>query len=51
MNIQELINQFKFGYTGETIDLIYLFLMFRFFMWPILYKAYQIVFNKERKCN
>lgn len=42
VDITSLIDLFKFGYEGNVIDLIYLFLILRFFIFPILV----IVFNK-----
>lgn len=42
VDITSLVDLFKFGYEGNVIDLIYLFLILRFFIFPILV----IVFNK-----
>lgn len=42
VDITSLIDLFKFGYEGEVINLIYLFLILRFFIFPILV----IIFNK-----
>lgn len=42
VDITSLIDLFKFGYEGNVIELIYLFLILRFFIFPILV----IIFNK-----
>lgn len=42
IDITSLIEFFKFGYEGEIINLIYLFLILRFFIFPVL----MIIFNK-----
>lgn len=36
MNISSIIEYFKFGFNGETIDLIYLFLILRFFVYDLI---------------
>lgn len=35
INITDLIEYLKFGYEGQTIDLIYLFLLMRFIIYPL----------------
>lgn len=42
VDITSLVDLFKFGYEGNVIELIYLFLILRFFIFPILV----IIFNK-----
>lgn len=34
MNISSIIDYFKFGFTGDTVDLIYLLLFGRFVLFP-----------------
>lgn len=36
MDIDSLISYFKFGFTGSTVDLIYLFLFARFAIFPFI---------------
>lgn len=44
MNITELVKYFKFGYSGETIDLIYLIIIF-----SLLYKLFCYVWKRIKK--
>lgn len=41
-DITSLIDLFKFGYEGNILDLIYLFLILRFFIGPLIW----IIFKK-----
>lgn len=36
INITDLITYLKFGYEGNTIDLIYLLLLFVFVLYPLI---------------
>lgn len=42
VDITSLIELFKFGFEGDITELIYLFLIIRFFIFPVLV----ILFNK-----
>lgn len=46
INPLNLIEYLKFGYQGETIDLIYLILLIRFVIWPFIHIIYN--FYKRR---
>lgn len=46
-NITDLIPIIKFGYTGDTIDLIYLLLFFVLIVFPLGKFIYKKIFNKK----
>lgn len=48
-NITDLIDLFKFGYPGETIDLIYLLLWFVFVIYPFLKWFILLIYRKVIK--
>lgn len=46
IDITSLISYLKFGYEGNTIDLIYLLLIFRFILYPLI-KWFILKLKKE----
>lgn len=47
IDITSLIDLFKFGYTGDLINLIYLFLIFRFAIVPVINIIYKLITHKK----
>lgn len=47
VDITSLIDLFKFGYTGDVINLIYLFLIIRFFIFPSGCYIYKLITKKK----
>lgn len=43
INPLELIEYLKFGYEGDTIDLIYLLLIINFLIFPIIKQLYKSI--------
>lgn len=48
IDITSLIDFFKFGSSANTIDLIYLFVILKFFIWPLLISIYNFI---KRRCS